>query len=578
MDSLFLSDVVPEIRALLLNKKLRRIWLTADCLAFDFGISRGYRDLLIATARPASPALFLYRPANKQDAEKPGPALRQELKTAFSVALKNTVTGSRLTEIDLSPGDRIVTLRFEDSSSLADSGANIVVAMTGRSSNIYLRDADGKLKGSLRAPGVLEGNYQIRRSFDAFDAEGSIQTVSDDATEDAILSEYFGPTSQLGPGLKAEFIARAKTRTPAKAFWSLIGDAFLSAHRALVYSRIDLSRAGAELINPGKDLLLSSFRLERCPGFIENEFPSFSEAATAHWLAQERARAFEREYQSTVARLTARVKSTKSALENINRDLEKFKEPERFKRIGDLLLANPQAQVNESGVIRLTDYFDPEQKEIDINAPDSKTPADAAARYYALYQKGRRTEHMLVPRRDSIAAQLSKLESELSRIKSDPTRETLRAAGVESAVSSAGSKEYRGKKLGGKAEKPRGREFISSDGLEIIVGRNDAENDQITFRVAGSLDLWLHAADYPGSHVVVRNPNRKTVPHRTIVEAAELAAFYSQAKREGKAAVNYTQKKFVTKPPKAKPGLVRLSSFKTVLVEPRCTVKRLEHS
>ena len=92
--------------------------------------------------------------------------------------------------------------------------------------------------------------------------------------------------------------------------------------------------------------------------------------------------------------------------------------------------------------------------------------------------------------------------------------------------------------------------------------------DFITFRVARPQDVWLHAADYPGSHVVIRNPRRDSVPHRTIIEAAEVAAFYSQAKRESKAAVHYTERKFVTKPPKAKPGLVRLSSFKTLFVEP----------
>ena len=79
----------------------------------------------------------------------------------------------------------------------------------------------------------------------------------------------------------------------------------------------------------------------------------------------------------------------------------------------------------------------------------------------------------------------------------------------------------------------------------------------------------MHAADYPGSHVVVRNPNRKEIPHRTLIEAAELAAFYSQGKAQVKAAVHYTQKKFVNKPKGAAPGLVSLSSFRTLLVEPK---------
>jgi predicted ribosome quality control (RQC) complex YloA/Tae2 family protein len=87
--------------------------------------------------------------------------------------------------------------------------------------------------------------------------------------------------------------------------------------------------------------------------------------------------------------------------------------------------------------------------------------------------------------------------------------------------------------------------------------------------VAKSLDLWLHAADYPGSHVVVKNPNRQEIPNNTLREAAQIAAFFSQAKMQTKVAVHYTQKKFVNKPKGAGAGLVSLASFKTILVEPK---------
>ena len=122
-------------------------------------------------------------------------------------------------------------------------------------------------------------------------------------------------------------------------------------------------------------------------------------------------------------------------------------------------------------------------------------------------------------------------------------------------------------------EEPSGtRSFVSSDGFEILVGKKDKDNDFLTFRMAKSLDTWMHAADYPGSHVVIRNPNRREIPHRTLLEAAQLAAFYSKGKSQPKAAVHYTQKKFVNKPRGAAPGLVSLASFKTVLVEPKITV------
>jgi predicted ribosome quality control (RQC) complex YloA/Tae2 family protein len=102
------------------------------------------------------------------------------------------------------------------------------------------------------------------------------------------------------------------------------------------------------------------------------------------------------------------------------------------------------------------------------------------------------------------------------------------------------------------------------------------DNDRLTFRVARSYDTWMHAADYPGSHVVVRARNRDDqVPHRTLVEAARLAAHFSRARDDAKVAVNYTQRKFISKPKGAAPGLVYLSSFRTLLVEPREELERI---
>ena len=127
------------------------------------------------------------------------------------------------------------------------------------------------------------------------------------------------------------------------------------------------------------------------------------------------------------------------------------------------------------------------------------------------------------------------------------------------------------KQVSGKAQKrvPGARRYVSSDGFDILVGRTAKDNDHLTFKIAQPNDVWLHAADYGGSHVVVRNSTRKEIPHRTLVEAAQLAAYFSQAKKNPKADVHYTERKFVAKIKGAKPGLVRLQRFKTVTVTPK---------
>jgi len=113
------------------------------------------------------------------------------------------------------------------------------------------------------------------------------------------------------------------------------------------------------------------------------------------------------------------------------------------------------------------------------------------------------------------------------------------------------------------------RRFVSSDGLPILVGRDTQGNDHLTLHLAKSQDLWLHVQGCSGSHVVIRVPNRSgNVPRRTLIQAAQLAAYYSQARNHGKVAVDYTLRKYVHKPKKAKPGVVTISQEKTIIVCP----------
>ena len=108
------------------------------------------------------------------------------------------------------------------------------------------------------------------------------------------------------------------------------------------------------------------------------------------------------------------------------------------------------------------------------------------------------------------------------------------------------------------------------------MGRTARDNDQLTFKVARPNDLWLHSSDYPGSHVIVRNSSQVEIPQRTIIEAAQLAAKFSQASKDSKVAIHYTRRKFISKPKGAAPGLVRLSTFKTITVEPSESIERIK--
>ncbi len=111
------------------------------------------------------------------------------------------------------------------------------------------------------------------------------------------------------------------------------------------------------------------------------------------------------------------------------------------------------------------------------------------------------------------------------------------------------------------------RQYVSVDGFEILVGKNDRGNDALTCKIARKHDLWLHAQDMPGSHVLIRNPARlDQIPFPTIRQAASLAAYFSKARNDTKIMVDYTFAKYVTKPKGFKPGLVLVKQKKSILV------------
>jgi predicted ribosome quality control (RQC) complex YloA/Tae2 family protein len=260
---------------------------------------------------------------------------------------------------------------------------------------------------------------------------------------------------------------------------------------------------------------------------------------------------------------------------NLNGDLEKHGDPERWKRYGDLLLANANNAVRQDDTVLVTDYFDDETPTIEIPGQSNLSVSDIAETYFRRYTKARNGLAVINKRIAETAAVISDAEGILAEIEN-----AILSGNIEflrSQIESPQGKRPVGKKKKAEAQFKGARRFVSSDGLTILVGKRASDNDFLTFRVARSLDLWLHAADYPGSHVVVRSPNRNfDMPNRTLTEAAQLAAFYSDARDQPKAAVRYTQRKFVNKPKRSAPGLVSLASFKTILVEPKIGNAKLE--
>lgn len=301
--------------------------------------------------------------------------------------------------------------------------------------------------------------------------------------------------------------------------------------------------------------------------FDPGTFDSLSEALDAYFVELEERQRVEAAFKASESRIISKLKRLRRLSKALAGDLESHGDPERWKTLGDLLLANASNALRDGDAFIVTDYFAEGTPEIRIEADPRHTPSEAAERYFRKYSKARNAREVIAKRMEEVRNETAETESEVEDLRDAFERGDYGAFITADAKKNDRPSERRRKK-GMPDQEPGIRKFFSSDGFEILVGKKSKDNDRLTFRIAGSLDTWLHAADYPGSHVVIRNPARKEIPPSTLKDAAMLAAFYSKARGESKAAVHYTLRKFVHKPKGAKPGLVSLADFKTLMVEP----------
>ena len=294
----------------------------------------------------------------------------------------------------------------------------------------------------------------------------------------------------------------------------------------------------------------------------------------AHFIAIDTARAFDSRAKGVRSKLTKAIRQQRTLREHLQQDLVRHGNPEEHKRIGDLLLANIATATRDGNRARISDYYAEGAPIVEVEVDENRTLQDEATLRFRKYAKAKKAGEEIAARLDHTDRETAALEKRLAHL--DEIISARDEAALDSFDKPAPAPKVQPRKKSSKPEKIAGvRRYLSTDGYEILVGRAARDNDNLTFRVAQPNDLWMHAGDYPGSHVVVRNPTRKEIPHRTVIEAAQLAGRFSQASEDSKVVVHYTERKFLSKPKGAAPGLVRLSRFRSITVEPKESVSRL---
>jgi predicted ribosome quality control (RQC) complex YloA/Tae2 family protein len=225
---------------------------------------------------------------------------------------------------------------------------------------------------------------------------------------------------------------------------------------------------------------------------------------------------------------------------------------EKFKIYGELLNTYGYQLTGEDTSLTCINYYD--EKEITIPVDNTLSATENANKYFSKYNKMKRTFEAVSEQMAENKEMMEHLESILTELDIARREEDLQF--IRKELSECGyTKKQTAKKKNGRMPKSKPLHFISSDGYDIYVGKNNYQNDELTFKTATGNDWWFHAKQMPGSHVIVKCQGEEP-PIRTFEEAASLAAFFSKGKGSDKLEIDYTQKKNVKKPNGSKPGFV----------------------
>ncbi len=498
----------------------------------------------------------------------------------FCMLLRKHLGSGKITGIRQMKSDRILQICVETYNELGDlCEKSLFIEIMGRHSNIILVSEKGMVVDSVKRvdltvsskrqllPGLF---YEPAPGQDKLDFSDYEPALVKEAllTKEDLKADRFCMDTFLGvsPVVSREIAFRAFGGT----------DEILTARdmekRAILYGQTEafFARICAGEVQPcivedaGMPKFFSCVRLSQYEGDFEiREYPSVSRMLEDFYRQLHLKRKISQRSHNLSKHLQHQIEKLEKKIGIHSQTLMESREKEKYRLFGELITANMYRLQGGEKELQAENYYDGNRR-VQIPLEEQKTPAQNSQHYYKRYQKMKTAEQMAAEQLEKARGELYYLESVQNALSWITTKDEL--AEIAEELANAGyMKASGGKKK--KRERTKWQEFVSSDGFPILVGKNNRQNDELTFKVARPRDLWLHVKNYPGSHTLVVTEGRP-VPEDTLYQAAVLAAVHSKAGNAGKVEIDYTEIKFVKKPPGAKPGMVTYTNFKTVLVPP----------
>lgn len=508
----------------------------------------------------------------------------------FCMLMRKHLSSAQITAVRQNGLDRVVAVDFSATNELGDKvGLTLYVEIMAKHSNIILVTEQGRIIDAVKRIDCTQSSVrQILPGGEYHDPPTqnklSLLECSTQETVDAVFSQSSKMLSSALLGAvegASPLVCREIAETSGGDVQTACADVMQKMRVADALDKIKQSleaNSGKPTVlkdESGKPFDFSFFDIRQYGSvYTTAYFDSFSELLDEFYSERDRidrTRQRSADLQKLLSSLTSRISRR---LNNQRAELSACDDKEELRINAELITAYQYTLEKGAAFYEVADYYN-ENKPRRIPVDPALTPSANAQRYYKEYRKAKTAEQML-------ATLIEQGEAELQYI--DSVSDSLsRAAGfgeineIRSELAASGylKRKSTGNKKG--LQKPSApMEYRSSDGLKMLVGRNNVQNDKLSLKTAAKGDMWLHTQKIPGSHVIICAEGGE-IPETTLLEAARLAAYHSRARESANVPVDYTLAKNLKKPVGAKPGKVIYHVYNTLYVTPdKDEVERLE--
>ena len=479
---------------------------------------------------------------------------------AFCMLMRKHLQGGRIIGIEQKDAERIIEISLETLNELGFTvSKKLIFEIMGKHSNIILVDMNtGKIIDSIkhisidvnRVRQVLPGKkyeyppVQDKISFREITEERLDQMNND---HKYILSSVGG----ISPAIAIELAGRQEKYAFLKGLMDSIEEGTFTPH---VYTD-----------SKGVPQEFHIASLSEFEGAAERiDFDTLSQCLTYYFEHKQSSNRVKQKAHDLNKSVSSHVNKLYLKKQRLLEDIQRAENSENLRLYGELLTANLHLIHPGDKSVEVINYYDGNPVKIPLN--EKFSPAKNAQQYFKRYGKSKTALKEKQVQLDETEEEIRYLESVLTYL--DITEDIEEIDVLRSELEDTGYIRKRKTKVKPKKYKPHPHHYKSSDGFEILVGRNNKENDVLTTKTAAKNDMWLHTKDIPGSHVLIQAEG-KEISDTAILEAAAIAAYHSKGRDSENVPVDYVPARYVKKPAGAKPGMVIFTNNKTVWINPR---------